>query len=588
MQVTINALMGRGYDATPAIALTVNKDIYLFNMPPLIYRACLQNNIKFRMIKAIFLTSNYTYSCGGLQQFFENISTCSTKQTIFGPRDLTAYMIHNESIIGQSKIYSYISTESSYRSPTINVEKIEMTSSLSYIITIDIEDLKMKSDKMKELNLPPGPWISKVKTEGEMTINGITIKKDDIFFVKHSHFRFLFLDIHDFSDLLKMPSQEELKTFDIIIHFTFPDFFNEKYFNFFTDCKNYCFVNDPLICLKNANEFYSNFTKSNSSLFPPLIQGHITSHPSLPPNFTPFYSNATISSQTNFKLKEIGQMPIITAKLPQFSTFAITIVGSSGAYENPTRSCSGYLIHTHEGYIVIDCGNGFIQQLSRKYGDENVVTIIKDLKCVWLSHCHFDHIIGIYDLLFYRKKLTNSELLICCDPLCEAEIKEKQKIYGKGNENFFHLIFNDRKKIIDVCGIEIKSIGTIHTEFSMGCVMNFKNNGLKLTYTGDMFYDDKFINEVGNCDILISEATYPKDKADRCSVHQHMSNVQAESLQTRLNASYLIMVHTSNLYAPEDYVINNKNAIYGFDYLCIADDKIQEYFDAIRSVKIDL
>ena len=586
MQVSINAMMGRGYDATPAVALIVNKEIYLFNMPPLIYRACLQNNIKFKMIKAIFLTSNYTYSSGGLQSFIETISACSAKYKIFGPRDLTSYLCHDENIISQDQIYSFISTESSYHSPTVNIESIEMSKTLSYSINIDIDETKMNSDKMKELNLPSGPWISKVKWEGEATVNGILIKKEDIFFVKHSHFKFLFLDIQNVADLQKVPNEEELQTYDLILHFTPPKLFNDEYFAHFSKSKNYCFLNDPIICLKDANEFYSNFTKTNKLLFPPLIQGHITTlPPNFPPNYTNLISNTTLISNNKFIMNPIKSIPITTCHLPTFNIFAITIIGSGGAYENPTRSCSSYLIHTHHGFILLDCGNGFIQQLKRKYGPEIATQITKEIKCVWFSHHHYDHFLGLNDFLLERRKHTTEDLLICCDPIVTKEIKEKEKLYGK--ENFFHLIFNDRKNLIHVCGVEIQSVETTHCEYSMGCVITFEN-GKRLAFTGDMLFDGKFSKAVDHCDILISEAIYPQSKMSRCTIYQHMSNSQAEQLQIDLKASYLIMVHTSNAYQPNEFVKSNNNAIYGFDYLCIIDDKIDEIFAAINSTKIPI
>lgn len=589
MQVCINTMMGRGYDATPAVALIVNKDIYLFNTPPLIYRACLQNNIKFKNIKAMLLTSNHINSISGLHTICESLSACSAKYQIIGPSDLTSYLCHNEKIVNQELIHSLISSELFYHSPSVNIESIQLSKSLSYTIDIDVSELRMNSVKMKELNLPPGPWIAKVRVEGSATVNGKEIKKEDIFFIKSAHFKFLFLDIQDPSDLQKIPNQEELQSYDLILHFTSPELFNEEYFSHFANSHNYCFLNDPIICLKDANDFYANFTNCNSSLFPPLIQGHVATPPkNFPTNFISLFSNTNIISSNNFKLKPIPNMPITTAKLPEFDTFALTFSGSGGAYENPTRSCSSYLLHTHQGMIIIDCGNGFIQQLKRKYGLELTNEIVKQVKCIWISHHHYDHLLGIYDFLLQRKELINNneeKLLICCDQISMNEIKEKEKLFGNGDENLFNLVFNDRKNLINTCGVVIESAETTHCEFSMGCVITFEN-GKRLAFTGDMLFDGKFSSVVKNCDILLSEATYPKSKESRCATYQHMSNEQAEQLQNDLNASYLIMIHTSNAYSPEEYVKSKNNAIYGFDYLCITDNKIDEIFSAINSVKI--
>lgn len=585
MQVSLNVLMGRGYDATPSIAIIINKSTYLINAPPLIYRLCIQNGIKLKTISGIFITSHNTYGCGGLQSFYESMKTCSAKYSIFAPADITEYLCHNNAIVDQDSLVQIISSTPEFESlPTLKVTSIEMSNSVSYKVNIDLDDLKFNQAKMKELGLPPGSWISNVRKFGEAVVNGNVVKKEDIFFIQHSHFELLFLDIQDKCDLLKLPSQEEMDKLDVIVHFTPPELFDDDYFSHFQKVKNYCFLNDAIVCLKESFEFYENFTNFDSSLFPPLPQGHIKTHQNLPSNFLSLFSGSILYTNKNFELKQIQSIPIVSCELPRFSIFAFTVIGSCGAYECPKKGCSGYLLHTHQGFVIIDCGNGYLQQLCRKYGPENLEFIMKNLKCIWLSHCHFDHLFGIYDILLYHKKVTGEKLLVCCDPISMSEIENKAAVYGKGDKNFFNLTFNDRKESIQICDVVIQSIETTHCQFSMGCVITFKD-GFKIAYTSDMLNDGKFKSAVIHCDLLISEATYTQAKEDRCQVYFHMTNRQAEELQLSLGAKYLIMVHTSNCYSPDDFVTNNENAIYGFDYLCFTNDNIQRVFAANEKVK---
>ncbi|GLE03815.1 hypothetical protein PINS_up012726 [Pythium insidiosum] len=57
--------------------------------------------------------------------------------------------------------------------------------------------------------------------------------------------------------------------------------------------------------------------------------------------------------------------------------------------------------------MMLDCGEGSLGQLYRcTNGDERrLQTLVRRLKCVWISHNHADHHLGLLRLLSYRQSL---------------------------------------------------------------------------------------------------------------------------------------------------------------------------------------
>ncbi len=69
---------------------------------------------------------------------------------------------------------------------------------------------------------------------------------------------------------------------------------------------------------------------------------------------------------------------------------------------------SGTLIQIPgHGNILLDCGEGTWGQLVRSFGDEpdGVWQVMRDLKCIFLSHMHGDHHMGLSKILMMRAKV---------------------------------------------------------------------------------------------------------------------------------------------------------------------------------------
>ena len=68
------------------------------------------------------------------------------------------------------------------------------------------------------------------------------------------------------------------------------------------------------------------------------------------------------------------------------------------------------------GNVLLDCGEGTWGQLSRRFGkdppdpDGNVYGVLRDIKCIFISHIHGDHHIGLAKVLAQRRRVRFNTL----------------------------------------------------------------------------------------------------------------------------------------------------------------------------------
>lgn len=83
-------------------------------------------------------------------------------------------------------------------------------------------------------------------------------------------------------------------------------------------------------------------------------------------------------------------------------------LGTGAAQSAPERSNSAILLRTAGGkYALLDCGGGTLTQLALSHTPEQLNHILANLKFVFISHRHIDHMGGLVDLLQARADLLD-------------------------------------------------------------------------------------------------------------------------------------------------------------------------------------
>merc|ERR1712113_851339 len=83
----------------------------------------------------------------------------------------------------------------------------------------------------------------------------------------------------------------------------------------------------------------------------------------------------------------------------------VTFLGTGSSVPSKYRNVTGILVETQPGtFIIMDCGEGTLGQLVRLHGIEGAERVLIGLKCVYISHMHADHHLGLINIIQARER----------------------------------------------------------------------------------------------------------------------------------------------------------------------------------------
>ncbi|CAN4086808.1 unnamed protein product [Withania somnifera] len=98
----------------------------------------------------------------------------------------------------------------------------------------------------------------------------------------------------------------------------------------------------------------------------------------------------------------------------------IVLLGTGSSQPSKYRNVTSIFINLFsKGSILLDCGEGTLGQLKRRFGIEGADGAVKGLRCIWISHIHADHHTGLARILALRRELlkdTPHEPLVVVGP----------------------------------------------------------------------------------------------------------------------------------------------------------------------------
>ncbi|KAK9266804.1 hypothetical protein L1049_025277 [Liquidambar formosana] len=84
----------------------------------------------------------------------------------------------------------------------------------------------------------------------------------------------------------------------------------------------------------------------------------------------------------------------------------IVLLGTGSSQPSKYRNVSSIYINLFsKGSLLLDCGEGTLGQLKRRYGVEGADNAVRGLRCIWISHIHADHHTGVARILALRRDL---------------------------------------------------------------------------------------------------------------------------------------------------------------------------------------
>ncbi|MGD2154253.1 MAG: ribonuclease Z [Gemmatimonadales bacterium] len=278
----------------------------------------------------------------------------------------------------------------------------------------------------------------------------------------------------------------------------------------------------------------------------------------------------------------------------------VVFLGTSSARPTVSRNTSALAVQREGELYLFDCGEGTQRQMMR-------YTVGFAVKEIYLTHLHADHYLGTFGLLRTMGLQGREEPLAIYTPpggegvLKQAVALEMEELpypleivplepgaairHGDyvisayranhpGGANGYVLredkrpgrLFPDRAMALGVPagplfgrlqrGEPVASEGG--DEVRPEQVMGPPRPGRTVVYTGDTRPCEATVEAARGCDVLIHEATFSEDEAERAQRTGHTTAAQAGELARRAGVRRLVLTHLSARYSDRPYVLERE------------------------------
>ena len=292
----------------------------------------------------------------------------------------------------------------------------------------------------------------------------------------------------------------------------------------------------------------------------------------------------------------------------------VTFLGTAGAVPTVERAPSAVFVNREGDRFLFDCGEGTQRGMIR-FGTGFGVDRI------FVSHLHGDHVLGIPGLVQTLGFNDRTEpLRIHCPPNAGDDLRGL--VRAAGHEPAFPVRVDPVAPgdvAVDADGYEVRAFETEHRTESQGYVLEEDDRpgrfdrpaaeelgvpvgpkfgrlhdgepveaadgsvvepdqvvgpprpGRTVAYTGDTRPRERTVEAAADADLLIHDATFAGEMADRARDTAHSTGREAGEIAARADARRLALVHVSSRYAGDPTPIS-REAREAFDGECLLPD----------------
>ncbi|KAI0635238.1 beta-lactamase-like protein [Trametes polyzona] len=266
----------------------------------------------------------------------------------------------------------------------------------------------------------------------------------------------------------------------------------------------------------------------------------------------------------------------------------VTTLGTGSAIPTTLRNVSGTLIQIPgEGTILLDCGEGTWGQLARSFGNDpahahGVWDVLRDLKCIFLSHMHGDHHMGVSKILQMRTRMdpppSQPLYVVGLRPhLMYLTERNELEDLGLGGPNGVILVLSDAlnwrppqryariqpddepfmnsetslQHARDMCralGLQrFTTVDVAHRVRCYGCVLRHQS-GWSIAFSADTMPAENLVRVGRGATLLIHESSLSPEEEALAREKAHSTSAQAIDVGRRMKAQKLLLTHFSARY----------------------------------------
>jgi ribonuclease Z len=270
----------------------------------------------------------------------------------------------------------------------------------------------------------------------------------------------------------------------------------------------------------------------------------------------------------------------------------VTFLGTSGAVPTTQRNTSAMVVNRDGDRLLFDCGEGTQRQMMR-FGTGFAVDH------VFLTHLHGDHVLGLSGLVM-TMDFNDREAPLAVHAPHGTRGQVEDLIHAAGNDPSFPVRIHQvggGDTVLDREEYEIRAVETAHRTTAVGYaiveddrkgrfdrekaeeelgispgpkysklhagepvehdgrtiepeeVVGPPRPGRRLVYTGDTRPTDAVIDAAEDADLLVHDATFAEDWADRARKTAHSTAREAAEVAAEAGTKRLALVHVSTRYA---------------------------------------
>ncbi|KAF3022509.1 hypothetical protein E8E14_011596 [Neopestalotiopsis sp. 37M] len=261
----------------------------------------------------------------------------------------------------------------------------------------------------------------------------------------------------------------------------------------------------------------------------------------------------------------LAKIEQVESDIPNRDAEVITL-GTGSALPSKYRNVSATLVRVPGyGNYLFDAGENTLGQLRRTFGDE-LPSVIRDLKVIWISHLHADHHLGTASVIKAwhnetRESNPAATLRVASHVHMIDWLREYSQIEDFGYERLTFTSISQYDNATRICdtgvftaeeqqayGLEkIDACYVDHCHGALAVVFTWPS-GLKVAYSGDCRPSDSFVQIGQGTTLLIHESTFDDELQGDAMAKKHSTMSEAIDVGRRMGARRIMLTHFSQRY----------------------------------------